>query len=117
MTYYAYSAFSTLALLVSLIYTEIGNILTEGVVYGPLPTLVIITSSLVTFPASAILIIVAAFSYYKGHDRRMLSIILGTIIVSVAGTLYIAQFPAFLYYAEFIGIVLLWLGFFDFRRV
>ena len=30
-------------------------------------------------------------------------------------TLYIAAYPAFLYYAEFIGIVLLWIGFVDFR--
>ncbi len=86
-------------------------------VFGPLPLSVVITSSIVTFPAAAILIIVAGISYYRGHDKKMLSIILGTIIVSIAGTLYIVQFPAFLYYAEFIGIVLLWLGFFDFRRV
>jgi hypothetical protein len=36
------------------------------------------------------------------------------VVVSVAGSLYLVQFPAFLYYSEFIGILLLWLGFFDF---
>jgi hypothetical protein len=32
-------------------------------------------------------------------------------------TLYIAAFPAFLYYAEFIGILLLWMGFVDFKTL
>jgi len=116
VAYYVYSVISTAALAISLAYANIGNIITNYVVYGPLPLPVVITSSIVTFPAAAILIAVAAISYYKRHSYKMLSIITGTVIVSVAGTLYIAQFPAFLYYAEFIGILFLWLGFFDFRK-
>lgn len=116
VTYYAYSAASTVALAMSLAYSNVGSIITNYVVYGPLPMPVVITSSIVTFPAAAILIAVAGISYRKNHSYKMLSIIAGTLIVSVAGTLYIAQFPAFLYYAEFIGILFLWLGFFDFRK-
>ncbi len=44
-------------------------------------------------------------------SKKMLSIIAGVIIVSIAGSLYIVHFPAFLYYSEFIGISLLWFGF------
>lgn len=47
----------------------------------------------------------------------MLSIIAGVVIVSIAGSLFIAQFPAFLYYSEFIGILLLCLGFFDYKSL
>ncbi len=116
VAYYAYSVVSTLSLVLSLVYSDIGNIITNFVVYGSLPVSVVVTSSIVTFPAAAILIAVAAISYRKKHSYKMLSIIAGTLIVSVAGTLYIAQFPAFLYYAEFFGVLFLWLGFFDFRK-
>lgn len=115
VAYYIFSAITTVILAASLVYSNIGYILTDYVVYGPLPLSVVITSWIVTFPAALILIVVAELSYRKNGDAKMLSIIAGTLIVSVAGTLYIAQFPVFLYYAEFIGIILLWLGFFDFR--
>ncbi|MEM3426614.1 MAG: hypothetical protein QXI42_12560 [Thermoproteota archaeon] len=67
-----------------------------------------------TFPAAAVIIIFAALSYRQRHSLKMLSIIAGIIIVSIAGTLYIASFPEFLYYSEFICILFLWLGFFNF---
>ncbi len=98
----------------SLCVSNIGNILINYVVYAPLPSLVIIASSTVTFPAAAVIIAVAALSYKSTKSRKMLSIITGVVIVSIAGTLYIAAYPEFLYYAEFVGILLLWLGFFDF---
>lgn len=116
VTYYAYSVASTVALALSLAYSDMGKIITNYVVYGPLPMPVVITSSIITFPAAVILITVAGISYRKNHSYKMLSIIAGTLIVSIAGTLYIAQFPAFLYYAEFVGVLFLWLGFFDFRK-
>ncbi|MGC8652186.1 MAG: hypothetical protein ACP5UH_02970 [Candidatus Micrarchaeia archaeon] len=94
---------------------DIGNILSNYVVFGLLPSSVVIASSLGTFPAAAVLIIFAALAYRQRRSAKMLSIIAGTIVVSIAGTLYIAAYPEFLYYAEFVGILLLWLGFFDFR--
>jgi hypothetical protein len=115
--YVGYSAAADAALLVSLFLFPVGNVLTSGVVYGQLPLAVTIMSSVITFPAAVILIVVAAISYRSRGDRKMLSIIAGTIVVSIAGTLYIAAYPAFLYYAEFIGIILLWLGFIDFRFI
>ncbi len=91
------------------------NIIQTYVVFGPLPLLVVVFSSLATFPAVAILIIIALLSYSRRHSYRMASIIIGVIVVSVAGTLYIAAMPEFLYISEFIGILLLWLGFVDFK--
>jgi len=115
--YVGYSAAADVILLISLLLFPVGNILTSGVVYGLLPLAVTIMSSVITFPAAVVLIVVAAISYRSGRDKKMLSIIAGTVVVSIAGTLYIAAYPAFLYYAEFVGIILLWLGFIDFRFI
>jgi len=109
--YYIYSIISTILLIYSLYISNIGNIITNYIVFGVLPLFVVITSSIITFPASAIIIAVAALSYRRNHNLKMLSIISGVVIVSIAGTLYIAAIPVFLYYSEFIGILLLWLGF------
>ena len=109
--YGIFMIFSTVFVFYSLLVSNIGDILTNYVVFGFLPVLIVIASSIMTFPAAAILIIVAVLSYRKTSNKKMLSIITGVIIVSIAGSLYIAHFPAFLYYSEFIGILLLWLGF------
>ena len=114
-TYAGYSIAADALLAVALAVYPVGYILTNGVVFGLLPLFVTIVSSIITFPAAVILIVVGALSYRKRRDTKMLSIIAGTIVVSIAGTLYIAKYPAFLYYAEFLGIVLLWTGFVDFR--
>ncbi|MEM0128461.1 MAG: hypothetical protein QXO03_05200 [Thermoplasmatales archaeon] len=115
--YALYFAFSTAFLVVSLTITHIGNIIVGGVVYGALPLLVVISSSVVTFPAAVILIVVSLVSYRRSRDWKLLSIVAGVIVVSIAGTLYVAAFPSFLYIAEFIGILLLWIGFVDFRYI
>lgn len=113
--YAGYSIAADALLAIALAVYPVGYILTNGVVFGLLPLFVTIVSSIITFPAAVILIVVGALSYRKRRDTKMLSIIAGTIVVSIAGTLYIAKYPAFLYYAEFLGIVLLWTGFVDFR--
>ncbi|MDE1823110.1 MAG: hypothetical protein KGI00_01370 [Candidatus Micrarchaeota archaeon] len=109
--FYAYTALITVFVAYSLIATSIGNIVIDGVVYGALPQLVIISSSLATFPAAIVIVGVALKSYLSTKNARMLSIVAGVVVVSAAGTLYIASFPAFLYFAELAGIALLWLGF------
>ncbi|MGC8538134.1 MAG: hypothetical protein ACP5MZ_04120 [Candidatus Micrarchaeia archaeon] len=110
-SYYIYSIIAAVLLAYSLYSSNIVNVITNHIVFGFLPLSVVITSSIVTFPAAAILIAIAAISYLRSHNVKMLSIIAGVVVVSVAGTLYIAAIPAFLYYSEFIGILLLWLGF------
>jgi len=112
---YAIYAIASSALLVSLFsITSVGNVIESHVVYGALPLSIVIASSLITFPAAIVIIVTAATSYRKTKSYKMLSIIAGVITVSIAGSLYIVQFPAFLYYSEFAGILLLWLGFFSF---
>ncbi len=117
VSYVVYSLVVDIFLLGSLAYSPVGNILLGGVVFGALPLPVTLASSAVTFPAAAILIVTAAFSYRRRKSYKMIFIIAGTVVVSIAGTLYIAAFPAFLYYAEFIGILLLWMGFVDFKTL
>ncbi|KAA8922012.1 hypothetical protein [Thermoplasma sp.] len=115
--YYGYSIAVSIYLAISLMLFPVQRIILHYVVFGPLPLNDTIASSLITFPAAIVIIAMAAMSYRKSRNYRLVSIILGVIIVSIAGTLYIAKFPAFLYYAEFIGILLLWIGFFDARSV
>ena len=114
LSYYVFSVASLSLLAYSLISTNVGNLMITYVVAGLTPVFVTITSSIVVFPAAVILVIIAVLSYRKTHSYKMLSIIAGVVVVSIAGTLYIAAFPALLYYSELIGIVLLWFGFFNF---
>lgn len=88
-----------------------GSLIMNYVVAGQPSIPVIISSSIATFAAVIIIVFIAATSYRKTHNMKMISIITGVCIVSIAGTLYIASYPYLLYYAEFIGIALLWLGF------
>ena len=115
--YLIYVLATALFLAYSFSVSTVGNIIVGGVVYGEIPPIVIISSSLATFPAALILVISSIKSYRKTRDSKLLSIVAGVILVSIAGTLYIASFPALLYYAEFGGILLLWFGFLDFSRL
>lgn len=114
--FYIYTIAVTAFVAYTLAATDIGNILVNGVVYGKLPLLVVLSSSLATVPAAIVIAVMALKSYLATKNLRMLSIMLGVVEVSIAGTLYIASFPAFLYFAEFAGIVLLWLGFMPSRK-
>lgn len=114
--YYVIAALGALATAYSVAASNIGNLLVSGVVAALPPDTVIYASSLATFPAAIVLVVVAAIGYKRTHSPKMVSIIAGVVVVSVAGTLYIASFPSFLYYAEFAGMLLLWLGFYDFKR-
>lgn len=113
LAYYGFCAITTLLLAAVLMSTNLGNIVTTYIVFGVLPLSVVLVSSFITFPAAVIIALIAAISYKHTKSKKMLSIIAGVIVVSIAGTLYIASFPEFLYFSEFIGILLLWAGFFD----
>ncbi len=109
--YYLFVLVSTLFIAYSLASTNIGNIIVNYIVAGVIPITIVIASSLITFPAAIILVLFAYKSYRVTKNRRLLSIIAGVVVVSVAGGLYIVQYPAFLYIAELIGIAMLWYGF------
>ena len=109
--YVAYSLATSSGLAISLYVFPLGRMIVSHVFYGPLPLSDTIMSSAATFPAAAIIVVKAAMDLRKGFNPNLASIIAGVVVVSVAGTLYIAGFPSFLYLAEFVGIFLLWLGF------
>ncbi len=116
--YTAYAFLSTVFLVYIMASAgSLGNLLSNGVVFGVIPVMVAVGSAMISGPAAVLLILISAVSYRKRKDPKLLSIIAGVVIVSIAGSLYIAAFPAFLYYSEFIGVLLLWLGFVDFRNI
>ena len=116
-TYSIFSVIADVLLAITLVMFPTGNILVGGIVAGVLPLAVIIMSSIISFPAALILIATAIISFRKTSNKKMISIIIGTIIVSVAGSLYIVSFPETLYYAELLGIIFLWSGFFNFNSI
>ncbi len=109
--YIIFAILATLYVAYTLETASIGNILVNYVVAGVLPMPVVVSSSIATFAAAIILAAVALKGYMRTKSKKLLSIVAGVVIVSVSGTLYLVQYPAFLYIAEFIGILLLWIGF------
>jgi hypothetical protein len=110
--YYGYLGVTSVALAVVGFTTTISTgIMSDGVVSGVPPASIILISSLITFPAAVLLIVSALYGVVKYHRLHLLYIAIGTAVISAAGTLYLVSFPATLYYAEFIGILLLFFGF------
>jgi hypothetical protein len=110
--YFGYIGVTSVALAVVGFSTTIStSIMTDGVVSGVPPTSIVLISSLITFPAAILLIVSALYGVVKYHRLHLLYIAIGTAVISAAGTLYLVSFPATLYYAEFVGILLLFLGF------
>lgn len=93
------------------LYSVSTSILVHGVVSGLPPTPDTIASSFVTFPASGLLIVSSLYAALRQKRPRLLFITAGTLVIAAAGSLYIATFPLTLYYAEFVGVALLFLGF------
>jgi hypothetical protein len=90
-TYYIAATCALVAVFSFLTPLPPASMVSAGIITGDPPLLLLVLSSLVTFPATAVLI---------G----------GALILGAGGTLYIASFPVALYYAEFLGIVLLFFG-------
>ncbi|HTW77747.1 MAG TPA: hypothetical protein VMG14_08320 [Thermoplasmata archaeon] len=86
------------------------SMVTGGIIVGNPPIDLIVLSSLVTVPATIVLLTATAVSLRRSRRWQTLLMAAGAIILGAGGTLYIASFPIALYYAEFIGILLLFLG-------
>ena len=86
------------------------GIVSNGVISGSPSAGVLVLSSLVTFPATILLLAATGLAIRRSHRWRPALIVVGVGLLAVGGTLYIASFPAALYYTEFLGIVLLFLG-------
>jgi hypothetical protein len=86
------------------------SMVSGGIIAGNPPIALIVLSSLVTFPATVVLLTATAVSLRRSRRWQTLLMAAGAIILGAGGTLYIASFPIALYYAEFLGILLLFLG-------
>ncbi len=86
------------------------SMVTQGIITGDPPLLLIVISSLVTGPATIVLLASSVSSLRRSRDWRTLLLVAGALVLGAGGTFYIASFPVVLYYAEFIGIVLLFAG-------
>ena len=81
-----------------------------GIITGNPSVLLLILSSLVTVPATAVLLVASAIALKRNRRWQTLLLISGALILGAGGALYVASFPVALYYAEFSGIVLLFFG-------
>jgi len=86
------------------------SMVTSGIITGNPPLMLILLSSLVTVPATVVLLTATAVSLRRSRRWQTLMMAAGAVILGAGGTLYIASFPIALYYAEFLGILLLFLG-------
>ncbi len=116
--WFGYMVVTSVALaVVGLLETVSSSVVSGGVVSGSPPTSVLILSSLVTFPAAAMLIASSLYGVVRTKRYQLLYITIGTIVISIAGSLYLVSFPVTLYYAEFVGVALLFLGFVQIPRL
>jgi hypothetical protein len=86
------------------------SMVSAGIITGDPPLLLLVLSSLVTFPATIVLLTASYLSLRRSWRWQTLLMIGGALILGAGGTLYIASFPVALYYAEFLGIILLFFG-------
>ncbi len=88
-----------------------------GIIVGQPSLLLIVLSSVVTVPATIVLLGTAVISLRKAFRWSHLTMVAGACVLGAGGALYIASFPVMLYYAEFIGIILLFVGLMNLSRV
>lgn len=86
------------------------SMVSAGIITGDPPLSILLFSSLVTGPATVVLLTASYLSLRRSWRWQTLLMIAGAVILGAGGTLYIASFPVALYYAEFLGIILLFLG-------
>jgi hypothetical protein len=110
----AYTAFilaaSALVAVFSFATSMPSSMVSGGVIAGDPPLLLLLLSSLVTGPATVVLITSAILGLRRSWRWQTLLMVAGALVLGAGGTFYIASFPIVLYYAEFLGIGLLFLG-------
>jgi len=109
-TYYIVATCGIVGLFSFLTPLPPASMVSAGIITGDPPLLLLVLSSLVTFPATVVLLTASYLSLRRTWRWQTLLMIAGALILGAGGTLYIASFPVALYYAEFLGIVLLFLG-------
>jgi hypothetical protein len=108
-TYYTLAGCVVVALFCAITPVSTG-IVVGGIISGNPPVLILVLSSFVTVPATVVLLAASALSLRRSWRWQTLLMAAGALVLGAGGTLYIASFPVALYYAEFIGILMLFLG-------
>ncbi len=116
-----YSAYQIVALattgVVSFTTALPRSMVSRGIIVGDPPLSLIVLSTLVTGPATVVLLASAFVSLRRSFRWSHVTMIAGACVLGAGGTLYLASFPVVLYYAEFVGIVLLFAGLVNLSRV
>jgi hypothetical protein len=86
------------------------SMVSGGVITGNPPLTLLVLSTLVTGPATVVLLAAVVISLRRSWQWRTVMMGLGASVLAAGGALYIASFPAALYYAEFLGVILIFLG-------
>jgi len=81
-----------------------------GIITGNPPLILLVLSSVVTGPATVVLLGAVVISLRRSWQWRTVMMGIGASVLAAGGALYIASFPAALYYAEFVGVILIFLG-------
>ncbi|MCI4364160.1 MAG: hypothetical protein L3K13_07695 [Thermoplasmata archaeon] len=92
------------------------SIVRSGVISGNPPLVLLLLSSVVTVPATVVLLAASVLHLRRHFHARGLLMVAGASILGAGGAFYIASFPVALYYAEFLGILMLFLGLVDLSR-
>jgi hypothetical protein len=116
-----YAAFQTVALAATAaasLTTRLPLSMVEGgIIVGDPPLSLLVLSSVVTVPATVVLLLTAAASLRRAFRWSHLTMVAGACVLGAGGALYIASFPVMLYYAEFVGIVMLFVGLVNLSRL
>lgn len=88
----------------------------QGIIAGNPPLFLLALSFLVTLPATVVLLTAAVVHLRQSFRPKGLLMISGACVLGAGGAFYVASFPVVLYYAEFVGIVMLFLGLTDLSR-
>jgi hypothetical protein len=86
------------------------SMVSNGIIVASPGTNLLVLSSVITFPATVVLLAASVVSLRRSRRWQNLMIIGGALVLGAGGSLYIASLPIFLYYAEFVGIILLFAG-------
>jgi len=93
------------------------SMVSAGIIVGDPPLALLVLSSVVTVPATIVLLGTAVASLRKAFRWSHVTMLAGACVLGAGGTFYIASFPVLLYYAEFVGIVMLFVGLVNLSRL
>lgn len=115
--YYYYCIAISFLFIYILYLANIGNLISNYVVYGKLPFLVYAAASLITLSASAVLFMIALLYYKRKKDAKILAIIPGIAIFWIVNIIHISISLLFVYYLQLLAIMLIWIGLVGFSKV